>query len=194
MRSDEKMSRQPAVNRRGFLGLGLAALAASVAPSVLIPSAAEAAPFGGAMRRLSLLNINTRERFDDVYWADGRYRPDALRRLDVLLRDHKAGQVCRFDPKLFDLMWQLHETMGSSEPFEVLCGFRSRRTNALARRRSRGVAKESYHTRGMAVDIVLPDRSLKGLAEEAMRLEAGGVGYYPRSNFVHVDVGPVRTW
>ncbi|WP_445599526.1 DUF882 domain-containing protein [Azospirillum sp. A39] len=145
-------------------------------------------------RRLVLHNVNTGEHFDEVYWTDGAYRPEVLRRLDRLLRDHRDGQVARFDPRLFDLVSELHRRMGSGEPFKVICGYRSKHTNALARRRSRGVAKESYHTRAMAMDIALPDRSLKGLAQEAKALKAGGVGVYGRSGFVHVDVGPVRTW
>ncbi len=161
---------------------------------MLPASVAEAAVPGRSVRRLDLHNINTGERFNDVYWAEGAYRPDALRRLDVLLRDHRAGQVARFDPRLLDVLSDLHRRMGSTEPFRVICGYRTRSTNALARRRSKGVAKESYHTRAMAVDVALPDRSLKGLAQEAKRMQAGGVGVYNSSGFVHVDVGPVRTW
>lgn len=196
MRFGDDDEATPAVGRRGFMTLGLGALVAAALPPILVaPSSAEAAPLlGASVRRLALHNANTGEHFNDVYWANGAYRPDALRRLDVLLRDHKAHQICRQDPRLFDVLWQVHQRLESSEPFRVLCGFRSRRTNALARRRSRGVAKESYHTRGMAVDVVLPDRNLRGVMQQAMELQAGGVGYYPRSGFVHMDVGPVRHW
>ena len=195
MRFGDEDDSAPAIGRRGFLSFGLAALAAVTVPPLLSPATAQAASLSGAsVRRLALHNINTGDRFDDVYWANGAYRPDALRKLDVLLRDHRAQQICRTDPRLFDVLWEVHQRLESTEPYQVICGYRSRKTNALARRRSRGVAKESYHTRGMAVDVVLPERNLKGIAQQAMALEAGGVGYYPRSGFVHMDVGPVRHW
>jgi uncharacterized protein YcbK (DUF882 family) len=194
----------PNMGRRGFLSFAASALTvaavpsivgvATVAPIMLGSSSAEAAPLAGSVRRIALHNINTQESFDGIYWADGNYKPDALKKLDVLLRDHRAKQVCRYDPRLFDLLARVHGTLNSDEPFEVICGFRSRRTNAMARRRSRGVAKESYHTRGMAIDIRLPDTQLRAIAETAKAMQGGGVGFYPRSGFVHLDVGPVRTW
>ncbi|WP_247872302.1 DUF882 domain-containing protein [Azospirillum sp. TSO35-2] len=178
----------------GGVVTGVATGVATVAPVLLDANPVEAAPLTGGVRRIALHNINTNERFNEVYWADGHYRPEALRKLDVLLRDHRAKQVCRYDPRLFDLLARVHQTVGSDDPFEVICGYRSRRTNAMARRRSRGVAKESYHTRGMAIDIRLPDTQLRAISESAKAMQAGGVGYYPRSGFVHLDVGPVRTW
>ncbi|WP_298376714.1 DUF882 domain-containing protein [Azospirillum sp.] len=193
----------PAMGRRGFLSFAAAALSAAAVPSVVTATVApvllgaspvEAAPLVGSVRRIALHNVNTRESFEGVYWADGNYKPDALKKLDVLLRDHRAKQVCHYDPRLFDLLARVHASVESDAPFEVICGYRSRRTNAMARRRSRGVAKESYHTRGMAIDIRLPDAQLRGISEVAKSMQAGGVGYYPRSGFVHLDVGPVRTW
>jgi len=193
----------PIMGRRGFLSFAAAALSAAAVPSVVTATVApvvlgaspvEAAPLVGSVRRIALHNVNTRESFEGVYWADGNYKPDALKKLDVLLRDHRAKQVCHYDPRLFDLLARVHATVDSDAPFEVICGFRSRRTNAMARRRSRGVAKESFHTRGMAIDIRLPDAQLRGISEVAKSMQAGGVGYYPRSGFVHLDVGPVRTW
>jgi uncharacterized protein YcbK (DUF882 family) len=194
----------PTMGRRGFLGFAAATFSAAVVPTIagvattapvlLAASPVEAAPLVGSVRRIALHNINTRESFEGVYWADGNYKPEALKKLDVLLRDHRAKQVCRYDPRLFDLLARVHSTLGSDEPFDVICGFRSRRTNAMARRRSRGVAKESYHTQGMAIDIRLPDTELRGIAETAKAMHSGGVGFYPRSGFVHLDVGPVRSW
>lgn len=196
MQACDENVQAPEMGRRRFLSFGLAAASALALPTVFAaPRSAEAAvPAAGAVRRLNLHNVNTGERFNEVYWANGAYRQEALRKLDLLLRDHRAGAVQRFDPKLFDLLAQLHGRMESSEPFHVICGYRSRQTNAVARRRSRGVAKDSYHTRAMAIDVFLPDRGLKGLMQEAKLMKAGGVGYYPRSNFVHVDTGPVRSW
>lgn len=201
-RDDERAA--PSMGRRGFLSFATAALSAAAVPSItgvatvapvlLGSSPVEAAPLTGSIRRIALHNINTKEHFDGVYWADGNYKPDALRKLDVLLRDHRAKQVGRYDPRLFDLLARVHKTIGSDEPFDVICGFRSRRTNAMARRRSRGVAKESYHTRGMAIDVRLPDTNLRAISETAMAMNGGGVGLYSRSGFVHLDVGPVRTW
>ena len=182
------------VGRRGFLSFAAAALASMAAPALVTGGAAQAAPLAGGVRRIALYNINTLESFDGVYWADGAYKADALKRLDVLLRDHRAKQVCRFDPHLFDLLARVQRVLDTNEPYRVVCGFRSRRTNAMARRRSRGVAKESYHTRGMAVDVALPGVELKAIAGAAKSLAAGGVGVYPASGFVHLDVGPVRTW
>lgn len=183
------------LQRRSFLKLALGAAACAAGSSLLaIPNTAAAFTVDGSVRRLSLVNRNTLERFDGAYWSNGAYVQDALRRLDVLLRDHKANQVCRYDPAVFDVLWQVQQRLDSNEPFEVVCGYRSRRTNALARRRSRGVAKESYHTRGMAIDVRLHERSVRAIAAEGRALGAGGVGLYPRSGFVHLDTGPVRTW
>lgn len=184
----------PHIGRRGFLTFAAAAMTAAVAPVLVTAAPAEAAPLAGGIRRIALFNINTNEHFEGVYWADGAYKADALRRLDVLLRDHRSKQVCRFDPRLFDVLARVQQTLDTDEPFRVVCGFRSRRTNAMARRRSRGVAKESYHTRGMAVDVVLPDTGLHAIADAATRSGAGGVATYARSGFVHIDVGPVRSW
>lgn len=182
------------LGRRGFLTFAAAAVTAVTAPVLMGAASAEAAPLAGGVRRVALFNINTNEHFDGVYWADGVYKADALRRLDVLLRDHRAKQVCRIDPRLFDVLARVRQTLDTDEPFRVVCGFRSRRTNAMARRRSRGVAKESYHTRGMAVDVVLPGTGLHAIADAATRSGAGGVSTYGRSGFVHIDVGPVRSW
>lgn len=183
------------LKRRSFLKLAFGAVACAAGSSALmLPKAAAAFTMDGSVRRLALVNRNTLERFEGVYWSNGAYVQDTLRRLDVLLRDHKANQVCRFDPKLFDVLWQVQQRLDTTEPFEVVCGYRSRRTNALARRRSRGVAKESYHMRGMAIDVRLHERSVRAIAEEGKALAAGGVGVYQRSGFVHLDTGPVRTW
>ncbi len=195
MRFEDKDQSGSTVGRRGFLTFGLAALTTTLPSVLLFPSSAEAAPLlGASVRQLALHNINTGENFNEAYWANGAYRPEVLRKLNVLLRDHRSQEVCRQDPRLFDVLWQVRQLVDSKEPYQVWCGYRSRKTNAMARRRSRGIAKESYHTRGMAMDVSLPDRGLHGLMQQARALEAGGVGYYPRSGFVHMDVGPVRHW
>lgn len=187
---------QEQVSRRGLLRWVVGASVAVSAPPLLFaggPAAAAILP-GISERRLSLHNINTGENFNGVYWRNGAYVPDALRSLNVLLRDHRAGKVTRMDPHLFDALWDVCHGLDSDEPYKVICGYRSRQTNSVKRRVSRGVARESYHTRGMAVDVALEGRSLGAVAGQAKSLETGGVGVYPRSGFVHMDVGPVRSW
>lgn len=183
------------IGRRGILRSAVAAtVAALVPPIILSAGTAEAAPFGGAARKLSLVNINTQERFDGIYWADGAYVQEAVRRIDTLLRDHRANKVCQYDRSLFDALWQVRRALDTDEPFEVVCGYRSRATNAAARRQRRGVARDSYHVKGMAVDVRMNGRGVPAISRAAIDLGAGGVGTYRRSGFVHMDTGPVRTW
>jgi uncharacterized protein YcbK (DUF882 family) len=145
-------------------------------------------------RVLSIKNINTRDEFEGVYWRDGGYEPEALQRLNEVLRDHKAEKIADFDPRLFDLLHELGQDLKSTEQLQVISAYRSPRTNALARRRSRRVARNSYHMKGMAVDLRVPGISALKVRNAARALKTGGVGYYRRSSFVHVDVGPVRYW
>jgi uncharacterized protein YcbK (DUF882 family) len=173
--------------RRGFVGAGLAMLG-------LFTVSAPALAVVGGTRSLTLINTNTKERFGGVYCRDGVYDRDALRRLSVLLRDYKANQVVDMDPKLFDLLHRLNSALDTKEPFEVICGYRTPRTNAAARSKSWGVAKNSLHIQGMAIDIRVPGRSLTGVARTAVALRQGGVGLYRRTNYVHLDTGPVRSW
>jgi uncharacterized protein YcbK (DUF882 family) len=161
-------------------------VAAGPSPDVPVRAASE--------RSLRLQVVNTGERWDGVYWRDGVYLPEATRRLDALLRDYKAGAVTHMDPKLYDQMWELHQRLGSSEPWRVISAYRSPRTNAVSRKSHRGVARNSFHITGRAIDIDLTDRSVKAIRQAAISLQAGGVGQYPRSDFVHIDTGPVRTW
>lgn len=192
---EDRSSPRPTLGRRSFLHTAIAVAATASLPLAVPGSAAWAAPAVRVGRRtLCLHNINTGERFDGAYWADGAYVRDALKRLNVLLRDHRGNAVGRMDPRLLDVLWQVQQRLDSCEPYEIICGFRSRRTNAAKRAASRGVAKDSYHTKGMAVDVRLPGRDLGGIAEQAMAMRTGGVSVYRRSGFVHLDTGPVRTW
>ena len=145
-------------------------------------------------RSLRLQVVNTGERWEGVYWRDGAYVPEATRRLDALLRDHRAGRVAQMDPKLFDQLWELHERLGSSEPWRVISAYRSPQTNAAVRRAQGGVARNSFHIQAKALDVDLTDRSVRAIRQAAIGLQAGGVGQYPRSDFVHIDTGPVRSW
>ncbi len=146
------------------------------------------------LRRLSLVNDHTGERFDSVYCVRGTYEPDRLQELRHVMRDHRAGLEHDIDPALIDLLARLHARLDTDEPFHLLSGYRSPATNARLRKRSSGVAKFSLHMEGRAADIHVPGVSTRTLREEAMALAAGGVGYYSRSGFVHVDTGQPRTW
>ena len=145
-------------------------------------------------RSLLLQHLHTGERLRTTYFADGRYLPEAMRAAAHHLRDWRQDLARPVDPKLLDLLWSLRRRLDTSGPIDVLCGYRSPATNALLRRTSRGVARNSLHMRGMAIDLRVPGRSLRSLRAAAASLKGGGVGYYPRSGFVHVDTGDVRYW
>jgi len=178
-----------AINRRGFLetaGLA-AAIAAFTGPTVASLALAET-------RSLSFVHLHTGERLDVTYWTDGAYMPDELTAVDHLLRDFRSGDVKPIDLRLLDRLHRLRRDMRSSMPFEVISGYRTPATNAALRRKSRAVAKNSYHMRGMAIDVRLPGRGITQLRHAALLQRAGGVGYYPDSSFIHLDVGPLRRW
>jgi uncharacterized protein YcbK (DUF882 family) len=125
----------------------------------------------------------------------GRHQADAMRVLDHVLRDHRTGETHRMDPRLYDLLHAITSRIDGQHSFHVISGYRSARSNALLRQTGGGgVAKKSYHMRGMAIDIRIPRVALDALHRAAKELRLGGVGKYPRPNFVHVDVGPVRYW
>lgn len=147
-----------------------------------------------SVRRLALFSLNSRKTIEVDYCQDGFYDPEALSAVDRLLRDPVSGDVRGIDPKLLDLLYELHERAGGTAPFTVLCGYRSPKTNASLREFNRAVAERSLHMQGKAVDIHLPGVPLAVLYKTALEMKAGGVGYYPRTGFIHVDVGPVRTW
>ena len=180
----------PALDRRTFLGLAL-----GTAFTLGAGSSAFAASLGGLPeRRLRLRNVHTGDSFDGVYWRHGKYQPAAIRQLSWVLRDFRANAVKGFDPHLFDLLDAVSRRMGSNEPFQVISGYRTSATNEARRRADPDVARNSFHTRAQAIDIYLPDRSVRGLHRTAVKMGAGGVGFYPRSGFVHLDTGPFRTW
>ncbi len=145
-------------------------------------------------RKLALLNLHTGERLSATYWEAGAYLPDALSAIDRILRDHRTDEVHPIDPRLLDLAAEVTGAMGSSGPIQIISGYRSPRSNAALRRSSNGVARRSLHMEGQALDIRIPGALLAQVRDTAWSLQRGGVGYYPGSDFVHVDVGRPRRW
>ncbi len=174
--------------RRDFLRLGTGIAAALLCPVSL------ASVHNRLERGLALYNTHTGESLRTVYWAEGKYQKDALQEINVILRDHRTGDIHPIDRSLLDLLTVLQSRVGNRNTYQVISGYRSPATNASLRSKSTGVAKHSYHMQGMAIDIRLPGCELADLHKAALSLHAGGVGCYTASNFIHVDVGPVRRW
>lgn len=147
-----------------------------------------------SQRALSLHNLHTGERLTRTYWAGGEYLAEPLSDIDRVLRDHRTDEVHPIDPQLLDVLHRLQHSVGSRKPFEIISGYRSPKTNAMLRGKSGGVAKKSLHMQGKAIDIRLPGQDLGRLRQAALSLKAGGVGYYSKSNFLHMDIGRVRHW
>jgi uncharacterized protein YcbK (DUF882 family) len=145
-------------------------------------------------RRLAFHNLHTGENLALPYRRNGRYLNDALVEINHILRDFRTDEVCPIDVDLLDLLHRLRTEVGSKAPFEVISGYRSPKTNAKLAAKSNGVAKKSLHMRGMAIDVRLPGCDLRHLRDAAKSLRLGGVGYYAKSGFIHVDVGRVRYW
>ena len=169
-----------------MLGAGLAVTLAS---SWFWPATAQRASASGESRTLSMFNIHTKESLTVTFKKEGRYDPEALKQLNRFMRDWRRDESREMDPELIDLIWTLHQQLGSNEPVQLICGYRSASTNASLRRKGGGQAKASQHILGKAADIVFPDVAVKTLRNSALVQEWGGVGYYPTSGvpFVHVD-------
>ncbi|HQV89025.1 MAG TPA: DUF882 domain-containing protein [Nitrosomonas sp.] len=183
---------ETAHSRRRFLKAGLGACTLLASP-MAIPSvqAAMKRPFE---KKLSFLNLHTGERTRATYWANGRYIPEGMRAINHVLRDHRTGDRYTIDPDLFDVLYLLQHKLGTRQEFHVISAYRSPATNAKLAEQNGGVAKNSMHTHGKAIDIRLPGRKLSDLRTAALSLQMGGVGYYPASNFVHLDTGNYRFW
>jgi len=175
-----------ALSRRRLLAFAGAALLSAAAKPVI------AAPSILYFRRLALYNVNTGESYNSVFWANDYYIPQGLKSLDWALRDFHTNTTHRIDPRLLDLLFALQEKLETDEPFLLTSGYRTPETNA--RLVAEGAAVNSLHMQGQAADISLRGRSLGQLHRAALSLRGGGVGYYPAHGFVHVDVGPIRTW
>jgi len=190
-----RLAEQKRLHRRALLGYGALATAAA-----LVPGRAQAAAARSAGRRervLSFFHTHTGERLKAAYCCDGVYQPEALAQLNELLRDFRVNESRPIDPHLFDLLHELSGTLETDQPFHIISGYRSPATNTLLRESGgshSGVASGSLHMIGKAIDIRVPGVKLDHLRGAARSLKLGGVGYYPSSNFVHVDTGRVRYW
>jgi uncharacterized protein YcbK (DUF882 family) len=198
-----------AARRKVLFGFGAAAAAVAVptilegaalkrsplaAPAIINPAATALAASPAELRRVSIHNLHTGDRFDEVYWQKGAYVPDALAAAQYALRDWRNGEEHFMDPKLFDALHGISQKLGTTQPFQIISGYRSPVTNAMLHARSEGVASHSQHMLGKASDVRVDGVELATLHKAALAQQAGGVGFYPVSNFVHVDVARVRTW
>lgn len=183
----------PLPTRRDVLKSGLWAAAGSL----LLPSVAQAAavklPKGGTYD-ISFANTHTGERFSGTYRVGNKYLPDAFEEINYVLRDFRTGEVFPIDPRALDILYMVQRKTDRKGPLQVLSGYRSPKTNNMLRNASTGVARNSMHLTGQAIDFRMAGVSTRGLRDIARGLQAGGVGYYPRSDFVHIDTGRVRSW
>ena len=145
-------------------------------------------------RQLSFYHTHTRQSLDVVYYQNGEYDHAALNRINRFLKDFRTGDVEEINPELLDLLHDVRNELDSDAAYEVISAYRSPKTNEMLRQTTMGVAKNSHHTRGNAIDVRLRGVRTGKLRDTALHMERGGVGYYPKSDFVHMDMGPVRQW
>ena len=178
-------------SRRSLLGI-FAATAVTAAPT--FANAFNVSRGAGDIRRLRMYSGRTGERLDAIYWVDGQYIPEVLTEINHFFRDWRNDQVHRIDTRTLDIMAAAHRLLRADEPYMLLSGYRSPATNAALRARSRNVASNSRHLIGQAADLRMRGRTVAQVARAAAACNAGGVGRYSRSDFTHMDCGPVRTW
>lgn len=178
------------LNRRDFLRqagcLGAASIAGLPATRAMASVTED--------KTLRLYNIHTGEYLTTTFWADGQYQDGEIQALDLLLRDHRANQAMAMQRELYEKMYHLQELFNSREPLYVVSGYRAPATNQGLRQASDGVAENSLHMQGRAVDLRIPGVSHRDLHQAALAMRSGGVGYYPRSGYIHIDTGRVRSW
>lgn len=179
------------ISRRALLG-AFAATALIAAPTY--SKASGLLRRSGDIRRIKLYSGRTGERLDTIYWVQGDYIPDAVAEINHFMRDWRTNDVTNIDLRTIDIMAAAHNLLDVSEPYLLLSGYRSPKTNAMLRSNSGGVARNSLHMVGQAADLRLASRSVGQMARAAAACRAGGVGSYSGSNFVHMDCGPVRNW
>ncbi|RGP37717.1 DUF882 domain-containing protein [Pseudotabrizicola alkalilacus] len=179
------------ISRRGLLG--------AFAASLVVAAPTYSNAFGllrgaGDIRRIRMYSGRTGESIDTIYWIEGKYIPEVMTEVNHFMRDWRSNDVIGIDARTVDIMAAAHRLMDVKEPYMMLSGYRSPRTNAMLRSQSGGVAKNSLHLKGQAADLRLKSRSVGQMAKAAAACASGGVGRYSRSNFVHMDCGPVRSW
>ena len=180
-----------ALSRRRLLGIFAAGIVAAA------PTYSNAFSFlrgAGDIRRIKMHSGRSGESIDMIYWIDGKYIPEAMQEISHFMRDVRTGTTRAVDPRTIDIMAAAHRMMDVSEPYMMLSGYRSPKTNAMLRSQSSGVARNSLHMVGKAADLRLKSRSVSQMYKAAAACNAGGVGKYSRSNFVHMDCGPIRHW
>ncbi|MGB0935278.1 MAG: DUF882 domain-containing protein [Alphaproteobacteria bacterium] len=179
------------ISRRQFVkSFALATSGAILTPKIVAARSVPSSAF--AERSLHLHNTHTGEFFKEAFWAEGSFVESALKDLNRLLRDWRTNDETTMCPDLMTLLWEVVKVMevDPKKPLEIICGYRSPKTNEMLRRKKRGVAKHSKHLTGNAVDFYIPGVRLKTIRNTAVSFQKGGVGYYPRSGFVHVDTRP----
>jgi uncharacterized protein YcbK (DUF882 family) len=179
------------LSRRNLLKLTLCSSLLSIFPKLTFAAIDEIAL---KEKSLSLFNPRTKESFEGIYYSNGDYVPKALDIINHIMRDTRTGDVKIIDKSLLDLIYALSLKLKPKEPFQIISGYRTPKTNNLLRKRGKGAAKNSYHLKGQAADIRLPGFRTSVLRKAAYELKSGGVGYYPKSRFVHIDIGPIRYW
>jgi len=187
----KQTSSSTSFSRRALLG-AFAATALVAAPTY--SKAAGLLRGSGDIRRIKMYSARTGEKIDMIYWVEGDYIKDAVQEVNHFMRDWRTGDVKNMDLRTIDIMAASLNLLDVSEPYMLLSGYRSPKTNAMLRSRSTGVAKNSLHLKGQAADLRLSSRSVSQIGRAAASCAAGGVGRYSGSNFVHMDCGPVRTW
>ena len=175
--------------RRKLLLCGGAAAGLALLPGSALASLSTSRP-----RVLTLSNMHTGETLKTEFFNGKSYDRDELARLNHFFRDYRANQIKSIDPRLFDQIYRLQAMLETRRPVQLISGYRTLATNNMLREHSSGVAKHSYHTLGQAMDFHIEGITLSNVRKAALKMRAGGVGYYPRSNFVHIDTGPVRHW
>ncbi|RKF15293.1 DUF882 domain-containing protein [Roseovarius spongiae] len=178
-------------SRRALLGVFAATTLTAT------PTLSKAAGFlrgAGDIRRISMISPRTGEKIDTIYWIEGKYIRDAVEEISYFMRDWRVDDVKAIDTRTIDIMAAAHNLVDTREPYTMLSGYRSPSTNAMLRRRSKNVARNSRHIAGQAADLRLQSRSVGQLSKAALACHGGGVGRYSRSNFVHMDCGPKRSW
>jgi uncharacterized protein YcbK (DUF882 family) len=179
------------ITRRALLG----AFAATTLTAAPVYSKAFGLLKGaGDIRRIKMYSGRTGEKLDMIYWVEGEYIKESLKEINYFMRDWRQNSTVNIDTRAMDIMAASHNLMGVTEPYMLLSGYRSPKTNAMLRSRSRGVAKNSLHMKGQAADLRLKSRSVGQISRAAASVSAGGVGRYTSSNFVHMDSGPIRSW